>query len=227
MQIIQHVIPTKKGAKPFEKKIRKVHPALEPLIQKELKKLLDAHISHSTWVSNLVLVRKKSGEICLCVDFWNLNQASNKENYPILSMEQILQTLSGSKIFSLLDGFSGYNQVLEAEPVWIKTTFRTKWAMFSFFRIPLRLINILETFQTSMDIAFQGLIGQSIVVYLDDVTIFSKKRADHLHHLKQIFKRCWKYGISLNPKKSIFTVSEATFLDTSSPKTESLLNPIT
>lgn len=55
-------------------------------------------------------------------------------------------------------------------------------------------------------------MGQSVVVYLDDVTIFSKKRSDHLHHLKHIFERCRKYGISLNPKKSIFAVSEANLL---------------
>ena len=91
MQIIQHVIPTKEGAKPFQQKLRKVHPALEPLIQKELKKLLDARIifkvRHSSWVSNLVLVQKKSEEIRLCVDFHNLNRASDKDNYLIPSME--------------------------------------------------------------------------------------------------------------------------------------------
>ena len=52
-----------------------------------------------------------------------------------------------------------------------------------------------------MDIAFKELIGQSVVVYLDDVTVYSKKRSDHLHHLKQIFERCLKYDIYLNPNK--------------------------
>ena len=64
------------------------------------------------WVSNLVPVRKKSGEIRLCVDFQKLNQASDKDNYLVPPMEQILQQVSGSERLSLLDGFSGYNQVL-------------------------------------------------------------------------------------------------------------------
>ena len=59
-----------------------------------------------------------------------------------------------------------------------------------------------------MDIAFHGLIGCSVVVYLNDVTIFSKKREEHAFHLKQIFERCRKYGISLNPKKCVFAVIE-------------------
>ena len=71
--IIQHIIPIKEGVKLFLSKSRKIHPTLEPLIQKELKKFLDAPIifkvSHSTWVSNMVPIRKKSREIKLCVDF--------------------------------------------------------------------------------------------------------------------------------------------------------------
>ena len=117
--IIKHVIPIKAGVKPYQQPLRKMHPKLEPLIQSEVKKLLDARIifkvRHSEWVSNLVPVRKKYGEIRLCMDFRNLNYASDKDNYPAPPMEQLLQMVSGSKLFSLLDGFSGYNQVLVAE----------------------------------------------------------------------------------------------------------------
>ena len=74
--------------------MRKMHPKLEPLIQSEVKKLLDAKnifkVKHLEWVSNPVLVRKKYGEIRLCVDFRNLNRASDKDNYPVPPMEQIL-----------------------------------------------------------------------------------------------------------------------------------------
>ena len=63
-----------------------------------------------------------------------------------------------------------------------------------------------------MDIAFPGLVGHSVVVHLDDVTIFSKKREEHAFHLRQIFKRCRKYGILLNPKKCAFAVIEGKLL---------------
>ena len=128
--IIKHVIPIKACVKPYQQPLRKMHPKLEPLIQSEVKNLLDARIifkvRHSEWVSNLVPVRKKSREIRLCMDFRNLNRASDKDNYPVPPMEKLLQMVLGSELFSLLDGFSSYNQVLVAEEDRLKTTFRTK-----------------------------------------------------------------------------------------------------
>ena len=98
--IIQHKIPLKVGSKPFRQKIRKFNPMLMFIIEKELKRMLDANIivplRYSRWVANLVSVRKKSGEICLCVDFRNLNKCSLKENYPLPKMDHILQRVVGA-----------------------------------------------------------------------------------------------------------------------------------
>ena len=186
------------------------------MIEKEIKKLLDAKIiiplRYSKWIANLVIVRKKNGDIRLCVDFRNLNKVSDKDNYPIPTMEKILQQVSGSEMFSLLDGFSGYNQVLVSKADQLKTTFRTPWGTYAYRKIPFGLINARATFQRAMDITFRGLIGKFVIIYLDDVTIFSKNRTDHLTHLRRVFERCRKYGISLNPKKSIFSVTEGKLL---------------
>jgi ribonuclease HI/transposase InsO family protein len=214
--IIQHVIPMKPQTLPFQQKLRKMHPKLEPTVQKELNKLLSAKIifpvRHTQWVSNLVPVRKKNGEIRLCVDFRNLNKASDKDNYPVPPMEQILQQVSGSERLSLLDGFSGYNQVLMSPPDQLKTTFRTPWGTYAYRKMPFGLINAGATFQRAMDIAFRGLINHSVVVYLDDVTVYSKNKDDHLAHLRAVLLRCRKYDISLNPKKSIFAVEQGKLL---------------
>jgi hypothetical protein len=145
------------------------------------------------------------------VDFRNLNRAFDKDNYLIPPMEQILQLIFGSQMFSLLDEFSGYNQVLVAEPNRLKTTFRTKWGTFTYCRMPFGLINVGATFQREMDIVFKGMIGHIVVIYLDDVTVYSKKRVDHLQHLKHIFERCRKYGIYLNPKKRIFLFQKVSY----------------
>ena len=92
--IIQHKVPLKPNVKPFRQKLRRINPALFPVIEKEVKKLLDANIivplRYSSWVANLVLVRKKNGEIRLCVDFRNFNRSSLKDNYPLPKIEQIL-----------------------------------------------------------------------------------------------------------------------------------------
>jgi hypothetical protein len=84
--------------------------------------------------------------------------------------------VSGLDIFSLLDDFSGYNQVLVSEEDRFKTTFQTKWGTFAYKCMPFGLINAGETFQRAMDVAFQGLINKCVVVYLDDITVYSKKR---------------------------------------------------
>jgi hypothetical protein len=214
--IIQHTIPLKLEMKPFQQKIQKYHPSLEPLMYQELRKLLDVRIifqvKHSSWVENLVPVRKKSGKIQLCVDFQNLNRASEKDNYLVPPMEKLLQTVSGSDIFSLLDGFSGYNQVLVLEEDRLKTTFQTKWGTFAYKHMPFGLINVGETFQRVMDVDFLGLTNRYVVVYLDDITVYSKNSEEHIQHLTQIFERCQKYDISLNPKKTIFGVKEGKLL---------------
>jgi ribonuclease HI len=214
--IIQHVIPMKPQTLPFQQKLRKMHPKLESTVQKELNKILSAKIifpvRHTQWVSNLIPVRKKNGEIRLCVNFWNLNKASNKDTYPVPPMEQILRQVSSSKRLSLLDGFSGYNQVLMSPSDQLKTIFRTPWGTYAYRKMLFGLINVGATFQRAMDIAFRGLINHSVVVYLDDVTVYSKNKNDHLAHLRVVLLRCRKYDISLNPKKSIFAVEHSKLL---------------
>jgi len=78
--------------------------------------------------------------------------------------------------------------------------------------MPFGLVNAGVNFQRAMDITFHDLIRQSVVVYLDDVTVFSRKQLDHIRHLKKIFKRCQKCRIYLYPKKSVFAVSEGNLL---------------
>ena len=187
-----------------------MHPSLDPLIKKELNKFLVAKIIfpiwHTTWVANLVPVRKKFGEIRICIDFHNLNWESLKDNYLVPSMEKIIQSVSKSALVSFLYGFSGYNQVLVAKEARLKMTFWTKWGTYAYDKMPFRLTNVGETFQWAMDIAFRCLINKSIVVYLDDITIYSKNQEDHVPHLKAIFEWCRRYAISLNPKKRIFAI---------------------
>eukprot|EP00253_Pinus_taeda_P009102 PITA_09102 len=113
---------------------------------------------------------------------------------------------------SFLDGFSGYNQILVHPDDQLKTTFRTKWGTYAYQKMPFGLINAGATFQRAMDIAFKGLINRTVVVYLDDITIFSRERSNHLQDLNQIFQRCKKYGISLNPKKYFFALDQGKLL---------------
>jgi ribonuclease HI/transposase InsO family protein len=214
--VIQHAIPLIEGAKPFRQKLRHINPKLAGQIQKELQKMVDAGIiapiRYSSWMSNLVVVRKKNGDIRLCVDFRNLNQMSLKDNYPLPNMEHLLQRVTGAGMMSMLDGFSGYNQVLLKREDQLKTAFTTPWGTFMYLRMPFGLMNAGATFQRAMDYAFRDLIQKIIEIYQDDLTVVSKERKDHLSHLRTVFERCREYGISLNPKKSVFGIDEGKLL---------------
>ena len=149
--IIQHTIPIKPGEKPFKQKLRRINPKLLPIIEKEIKKLFDAKIivtlRFSKWVANLVPVRKKNGEIRLCVDFQNLNKVSMKDNYPLPKMDHILQKVVGAERISMLESFSGYNQIKVLPEDQEKTAFTTPWGTFMYAKMPFGLMNAGATFQ--------------------------------------------------------------------------------
>ncbi|GLJ23907.1 hypothetical protein SUGI_0454270 [Cryptomeria japonica] len=203
--IITHVIPLKPNIKSFWQKQCPVNALIEPLIFKEVQKLLSTKIiflvRHSTWVANLVPVRKKNGEIQLCVNFRNLNKASEKDNYPLPSLDKVLQIANGSQMMSFLDGYSGYNQVLVNYEDRMKTTFTMKWGTYAYKRMPFGLINAGATFQRVMDMDFKELIGKCIIIYMNDLMIFSKVREDHPDHLQKVLERCvGDMGFPLTPR---------------------------
>lgn len=98
-------------------------------------------IRHLEWISNLVVLRKKNEAIYLCVDLWDLNQASLKYSYRLRNMESLLQQVTGSKFMSMLAGFSGYNQVLMVEEDNHKTMFTTPWGTYAYNIMPFGMKN--------------------------------------------------------------------------------------
>lgn len=165
-----------------------MNPKVAPTIQKELQKLYEAKIiepiRYSNWVANVVPGRKKTGEIRVCIDFRNLNLASLKDNYPLPSMEHVLEVVIGSDVMSMLNGFSGYNQVAIKKDDRYKTAFTNSWGTYAYICMPFGLINVGATFQRAMDYAFSNYLFKFIVVYQADITVFSKKCDEHINHLK-------------------------------------------
>ena len=188
-----------------------MNPNIEPLMRKELSKLIEANIffpiKHSSWGKNLVPVRKKNGEIRLCVDFRDLNQASLKDHHLLPSMEQILSKVNGSERFSFLDGFSSYNQVLVKDSDRYKVAFTTKLGTYAYCKMPFGLTNVGATFQKAMEMAFKNMMKRFVLVYLDDIIVYSKNVEDHFDHLRHVFLRCREFGVSLNPSKCVFSTN--------------------
>jgi hypothetical protein len=214
--IIENMIPLKEDTKPFRKKLRQINPMLLPILEKEVKMILDAKIiiplRYSEWVANLFPVRKKNGEIRLCVDFRNLNRSSKKDNYSFPKMEHILHKVTGEARMSMVDGFSRYNQVSFLLEDREKMTFTTPWGTFMYAKMPFGFMNTGENFQRAMDIAFIGEKDKFFVIYLDDITMFSQSDKQHCDHLEKVFLKCKKFGLSLNSKKSLFSMKEGKLL---------------
>jgi len=187
-----------------------INPKLKPLVKMELEKLNKAGIifliRHSEWLSNLFIVKKKSGEIHVCVDFRDLKKSRIKYNYPVPNMEMFVSQVTGLTLMSMLDGFSSYNQVLVAEEDRPKNTYITPQEAYSYVCMPFGFNNPGETFQRAMDHAFKYLIGKFIIHYQDDLTIHSKLREECIKHLREVFECCRLYEIYLNPKKCLFVI---------------------
>ena len=179
-----------------------------------MKKLLQAKIivplRYSGQFSNFFPIRKKNGEIIFCVYFKNLNRAFIKDNYPLLKMDYVLQKVTGSHRLSMVDGFSGYNQVAVEKEDQKKIAFTMPWGTFMSARMSFGLMNAGENFQRAMDIAFVG--DRFVVIYLDDVSVFSGSNDEHLEHLQKKNQKCRNFGLSLNAKKYLFAFEEGKLL---------------
>eukprot|EP00253_Pinus_taeda_P020102 PITA_20102 len=127
-------------------------------------------------------------------------------------MEHLLQKVSGAKVMSFLDGFSGYNQVVVHRDDQEKTAFTTRWGTFMYSKMPFGLVNARATFQRAMDITFVGERDRFFLIYLDDIIMYSSSHQDHFQHLKKVFLKCRRFGISVNHKKSQFALEEGKFL---------------
>ena len=120
-------------------------------------------------------------------------------------IDQILDDCAGCKYFSFMDGFSGYNQIAIKKDDQHKTALIYPWGTFAYRKLPFSLKNAGATFQRAMDYPFHD-IRHILQAYLDGLPTHSKKRRDHLAHLREIFARCRFYYIRLNPHKCVFMV---------------------
>lgn len=133
-KLVLHYLPLLSGAKPYKKKLRKMHPQVALLVKVELQKLLDVGfirpIDYVEWISNLVLVTKPTGGIRICTDFRDLSKAYAKYDFPLPNIDMIVDLIAGHEMLSLMDGFSGYNPIKIAPEDEHKTTFTYPWGTY-------------------------------------------------------------------------------------------------
>ena len=136
------------------------------------------------------MVPKKNGKWRICVDYRELNKATQKDHFPLPFIDQVLDTLAGKKFFSFLDGFSGYNQIQIAPEDQDKTTFTCPWGTFSYRVLPFGLCNSCATFQRAILSIFLDLINEGLKVYMDDFTPYGDDFEPALENLEKVLQRC-------------------------------------
>jgi hypothetical protein len=207
--IVIHEIKTYPDAKPIRKRLRPVHPRKAAAIKLEVKKLLKANfiypVALTDWFSNLVPIDKKQGTIHVCIDYRDINKYCPKDNFPTPFVNQIVDNCTENEIFSLMDGFSIYNQINIDPEDQHKMDFICTWGTFAYRKLPFGLKNTCAIFQRAMSYSFHD-IKHIVQPYLDDLPTHSMHRVDHPIHLRAIFVCCRFYHIHLNPHKCVFYV---------------------
>ena len=212
--VSQHEIVTGEAA-PIKQAVRRLGPAERETVKELLNKMQSQNViqpSSSPWASPIVLVRKKNGTHWFCVDYRKVNAVTRKDAYPLPCIDDILDALAGSRLFSMLDLISGYWQVEVAPQDRSKTAFCTTERLFEFTGMPFGLCNAPATFQRLMDLVLTGLHWLSCLVYLDDIVIFGKSFEEHLTNLASVLQRLRDANLKLQPAKCGLCKDEINFL---------------
>ena len=213
-QLVEHQIPLT-NTDPVRQRHRRIPPAQFMLVKEHIQDLLrQGIVRHSTspYASPIVIVQKKTGEIRLCVDYRELNARTRRDAYPLPRIDETLDALSGAKWFSTLDLASGYNQVPMAEADRDKTAFCTPFGLFEFNRMPFGLCNAPGTFQRLMERIFGDQSLQSLLLYLDDIVVFSGSFTQHLQRLELVLSRLRQQKLKLKLTKCCFFRKEVNYL---------------
>ncbi|GJW28408.1 reverse transcriptase domain-containing protein, partial [Tanacetum coccineum] len=229
-----HKILMEDDYKPTVQSQRRVNPKIHEVIKKEVLKLLDAGmiypVSDSPWVSPVHCVPKKGGitivaneenELILtrlvtgwrvCIDYRKLNEATQKDHFPLPFMDQMLERLAGNEFYCFLDGFLGYFQIPIDPQDQEKTTFTCPYGTFAYRRMPFGLCNAPGTFQRCMMAIFHDMIEKTMEVFMDDFLVFGDSFDSCLSNLEKMLKRCEDTNLVLNWEKCHFMCREGIVL---------------
>ncbi|GJT98049.1 reverse transcriptase domain-containing protein [Tanacetum coccineum] len=229
-----HKILMEDNVKPTVQHQRRVNPKIHEVIKKEVIKLLEAGliypISDSPWVSPVHCVPKKGGMTIVtndeneliptrlvtgwrvCIDYRKLNDATQKDHFPLPFMDQMLERLAENEFYCFLDGFFGYFQIPIEPRDQEKTTFTCPYGTFAYRRMPFGLCNAPGTFQRCMMAIFHDMIEETMEVFMDDFSVFEDSFSSCLSHLDKMLKRCEDTNLVLNWEKCHFMVKEGIVL---------------
>ena len=203
-------------SEPFKEQFRCIPPLLLEEVHALLRDMLDAgviHPSQSPWCNVVVLVQKKDGSLCFCVDFCRLNAHTKKDSYPLPQIQETLESMAGTAHFSMMDFKSRFWQVKMAPESQQYTTFTMgNLGFYEFTHMPFGLCNAPTTFQHLMQNTLGELNLTYCVIYLVDIIVFRCTEEEHLEHLCIMFECFCKFNLKFKPSKCSFFQSEIVYL---------------
>ena len=157
-------------------------------------------------------MKKKDGSLQMCMDYRGLNKITVKNQYPLPLISGLFDQLSQAKIYTKIDLRGAYNLVrIKAGDKW-KTAFRTRYGHFEYNVMPFGLINMSAIFQHLMNDIFREFFDHFVVVYLDDILVFSKNEKDHKNHIRLVLEKLCSAGLYAKLEKCIFYQPQIEFL---------------
>ena len=160
----------------------------------------------------MIFVKKKDGRLRLCIDYSELNKVTSKNKYLLLIIDDLFDQLQGVSVLSKIDLRSGYHQLkVKGEDV-LKTVFCTRYVNYEFLVMPFGLTNALATFMDSMNQVFKSYLDQFVVVFIDDILVYSQSREEHEQHLRIVLQILRKRELFVKFKKCEFQLDKVSFL---------------
>ncbi|KAD3336672.1 hypothetical protein E3N88_32191 [Mikania micrantha] len=203
------------GAAPVAKSPYRLAPAEMQELSSQLQELLEKGFirpSFSPWGAPVLFVKKKDGTFRMCIDYRELNKLTIKNRYPLPRIDDLFDQLKGATYFSKIDLRSGYHQLRIQEDDIPKTAFRTRYGHYEFLVMPFGLTNAPAVFMDLMNRVCKPYLDKFVIVFIDDILIYSQTKEDHEKHLKLILKLLATEKLYAKFSKCEFWLREVQFL---------------
>ncbi|KAL2233225.1 UNVERIFIED_CONTAM: Transposon Tf2-12 polyprotein [Sesamum indicum] len=212
---VDFAIETLPGVAPISIAPYRMAPVELHQLKKQIEELLGKGFirpSTSPWGAPVLFVKKKDGSMRLCIDYRQLNRVTVKNKYPLPRIDDLLDQLKGATIFSKIDLRSGYWQLRIAENDIPKTAFRTRYGHYEFLVMPFGLTNAPAAFMALMNRTFQEYLDHFVIVFIDDILVYSRDRDEHEQHLRMVLQILKEKELYAKLSKCEFWVNQVVFL---------------